>query len=85
MSKIQTTSFTSGELTAEMNKVKEIFLLNMKNQKIIDANQESEMNKFCVVIHEKSAFGKFWDKIWGNPKEDSWSIAIVKILQDVEE
>jgi hypothetical protein len=57
----------------------------MKNQKIIDQNQQTEMNQFCIVIHEKSTFGKFWEKIWGARNEESWSIAIVSVLNDVEE
>ncbi len=78
--KISTLTLTPVIFTQEVNKIKEIFLEKMMEQKIISEEQMKEMNQYCLVIAEKSFFGKIWDKIFWKENPEVINIIVVKIL-----
>lgn len=48
-------------LTESSNQFKEVFLEAMVQEGLIDEELQKEMNNYCVVVSEKSFFGKLWD------------------------
>ena len=79
MATIKTYSFTSEELTEEVNKAKELFLQQMLKEKIITVEQEKELLRYSIIVHSKSVLGSFWDFIWTGDKL-GWCFSIVKII-----
>lgn len=73
-------TMTPKSLTEEGNKMKELFLETMLKEGHITEEQHKEMNRYCLVVAEKTFFGKFWDKlIWKN--QDDVNIVVVKVLE----
>lgn len=81
MSTIRTVTFTVDELNAEVNRCKDIFIQNMVNEKIITQNQKNKLDEYAIVIHSKSMFGKFWEKLWkSDTDKTALMISSIKIL-----
>lgn len=72
---------TSDEgLTKTLNQTKELFLMAMVTEGIIDQNKANEMNKYCVVAQPRNFFGRIYDKLFGM-EENETRYTIVKIIQ----
>jgi hypothetical protein len=80
MAAIKGFMMTPKSLTEEGNSMKEIFLQKMLDEKCINQEQYDNMNKYCIVIAEKSFFGRIWDKLLWSKDPNSINIIIVKIL-----
>ena len=75
-------TMSARALTENGNQLKEIFLEKMVKEEQITSEQKDKMNEYCIVIAEKSFFGKLWDKIyWKGDDADSMSITVVKIIK----
>lgn len=75
-------TMSARALTENGNKLKEIFLEKMVKEEQITNEQKDKMNDYCIVIAEKSFFGKLWDKIyWKGDDADSMSITVVKVIK----
>ncbi len=69
-------------LTENGNQLKEIFLEKMVKEGQITDEQKDKMNEYCIVIAEKSFFGKLWDKVyWKGGDADTMSIIVVKVIE----
>lgn len=74
-------TFGSKDITVNSNQVKEVFLEKMVKENKISQELADEMNEYCIVVAEKSYFGKLWDKILWKDEEDHMEIVIVKIIK----
>ncbi len=75
-------TMSARALTENGNQLKEIFLEKMVKEEQITNEQKDKMNDYCIVIAEKSFFGKLWDKIyWKGDDADSMSITVVKVIK----
>ena len=75
-------AYTMGAraLTESGNQFKEVFLSAMVKEGLLTEEQEKEMNNYCIIVSEKSFFGKFWDKIFFKDNDDM-KINVVKIIK----
>jgi hypothetical protein len=76
---IKSYRFSVEQMNAEANKFKEVFLDAMLSEGHLTQEQVEKMNQYCMVIAEKSFFGKFWDKLWGD--YNGAKIMVVKIIE----
>lgn len=80
MTVIKGWTMTPKSLTEEGNKMKEVFLESMKSEGHITQEQLDTMNRYTLIIAEKSYFGKVWDKLLWKDDPESVKIIVVKIL-----
>lgn len=74
-------TMSTTDLTEESNKMKELFLKTMLQEGHITEEQHKEMNRYCLIVAEKTFFGKLWDGLlWKNDPE-SVHIIVVKVLE----
>ena len=70
MASIKTYTYTSEDLTAFSNQVKEVFVdALLQSGEISDEQAETFTADYAVIISEKSFLGKLWDKARGLTSE----------------
>jgi hypothetical protein len=70
-----------ADLTEFSNQAKEVFLDTMVSEKILTDEQIAVMNKYCIVVAEKTFFGKLWEKlIWSDVDSTKAKIMVVKLI-----
>lgn len=80
MAKLDTYTFTSEDLTEEINKAKELFLHKMVNEGFISDDQAKEMSKYSVIATKPSVLGQLFKK-----DGDQLKLKTVKVLKDTDE
>ena len=69
------------DLTENGNQIKEAFLEKMVKEEQITNKQKDKMNDYCIVMAEKTFFGKLWDKVYWKGDDDKISIIVVKVIK----
>lgn len=73
-------SFTTNEMSGELNKSKNIFLMKMLKLEKITQEQYDEMSQYAMLVREKGLLGKLFDKVFKH--SDSTAVyTIVKVLE----
>ncbi len=80
MATIAMWNFTQSELTAFANQVKEVVILGLEKEDLLDGEVEDISGKYAVVVLKKGTLGLIWDKLRG-AKEDAALITFVKGIQ----
>lgn len=73
-------SLTVEEVTRDMNQAKEIFLVALEREGIIEKGMTVTIaGNYSIVISEKGFFGSVWDRVCGRKKdENGLQIDVVK-------
>ena len=75
-------TMSARALTENGNLLKEIFLEKMLKEGQITSEQKDKMNEYCVVIAEKTFFGKLWDRVYRKgDTADSMIITVVRVIK----
>ena len=74
-------TMSARALTEQNNQAKEVFVETMLKNGVITDEMAEELSQYCLVIAEKSYFGKLWNKVFFKGDYDGMTITVVKVLK----